>query len=117
MNKRPGVVSSIALLLLINGILTLINGYRFDANITVMLLGAAALLLSAGMWMLWPWALIGTIILQLIAISYALYDWFTCGPIDFLAMLLGVIIQVYLLGSETCQTFFNKRPIKIANSA
>jgi hypothetical protein len=69
------------------------------------------------MWMLWPWGLIGTIILQLIAIGYALYDWFTGGPIDFLAMILGVIILFYLLRSETRQTFFNKGSATMENSS
>jgi hypothetical protein len=109
MKERPVVVSIIAVLLFINGILKLIHGYRFEANITGMILGAIALILSVGMWMLWPWALMGTVLLQLIAIGYALYDWFTGGPIDFLAMILGFIILVYLLRIEAWQTFFNKQ--------
>ena len=50
MNKRPVVVSIIAVLLLINGILTLINGYRFQVNIVVMVLGVVARGFSMGMW-------------------------------------------------------------------
>jgi hypothetical protein len=115
MKKRPVVVSITAILLLINGVLTLMNGYRFDANTMVMILGAVALLLGVGMWVMWPWALIGTILLQLIAIGYALYDWFTGGPIDFLAMILGIIILAYLLCSETRQTFFNKHSTTVEN--
>jgi membrane-bound ClpP family serine protease len=110
MKKRPVVVSIIAVLLLINGILTLVNGYRFDAHMVVMILGAVALVLSLGMWMLWPWAWVGTVLLQIIAIGYALYDWFTGGPIDFLAMILGVIVLIYLLRSETRRYFFQKQP-------
>ncbi len=109
MKQRPIVISIIAVLLLINGILTLANGFRFDAHFVTMGLGAVALLLSVGMWMLWPWAWAGTILLQLIAIGYALYDWFTGGPIDFLAMILGAIVLLYLLRSETREVFFNTK--------
>lgn len=49
MKQRPVVVSFIAVLLLINGILTLVNGYRFDAPFMVMIFGAVALVLSVGM--------------------------------------------------------------------
>lgn len=108
MKQRPIVVSIIAVLLFINGILTLLNGYRFEAHFMVLVFGAVALVLSVGMWMLWPWAWVGTVLLQLIAIGYAFYDWFTGGPIDFLAMILGVIVLLYLLRSETRQVFFNK---------
>lgn len=113
MKKRPVVVSIIAVLLLINGILTLVNGYRFDAHMVVMILGAVALVLSLGMWMLWPWAWVGTVLLQIIAIGYALYDWFTGGPIDFLAMILGVIVLIYLLRSETRSYFFQDRTASV----
>lgn len=113
MKKRPVVVSIIAVLLLINGILTLVNGYRFDAHMVVMILGAVALVLSLGMWMLWPWAWVGTVLLQIIAIGYALYDWFTGGPIDFLAMILGVIVLIYLLRSETRRYFFQDRTASV----
>jgi uncharacterized membrane protein len=115
MKHRPIVVFIIAVLLFINGILTILNGYRFDANIVVMIMGAVALLLSVGMWMLWPWALVGTILLQVIAIGYAIYDWFTGGPIDFLAMILGAIILIYLLRSETRQAFTHKVPTSVEN--
>lgn len=115
MKQRPVVVSIIAVLLLINGILTLANGLRFDAPIVVMIFGAIALVLSVGMWMLWPWAWAGTILLQVIAIGYAFYDWFTGGPIDFLAMILGVIVLIYLLRSETRQVFFHKEQTSTEN--
>ncbi len=111
MNNRPIVVSIIAVLLLINGILTLINGYRFEAHFVVMILGAAALILSLGMWMLWSWAWAGVVLLQVLAISYALYDWFNGGPIDFLAMIMGSIVLIYMLRSETRQVFFDKKPV------
>ena len=117
MNKRPVVVSIIAVLLLINGILTLINGYRFQVNIVIMVLGVVALVLSLGMWKLWPWAWAGTILLQVIAIGYALYDWFTGGPIDFLAMILGALVLIYLLRSETRQVFFQESPAAAENSS
>jgi uncharacterized membrane protein len=109
MKERPIVVSIIAVLLFINGILTLVNGFRFDAHFVVWVFGAVALVLSVGMWMVQPWAWAGTILLQLIAIGYAFYDWFTGGPIDFLAMILGVIILLYLFRGETRQVFFNKK--------
>ena len=109
MNNRPIVVSIIAALLAINGILTLINGYRFEAHTIVMISGAVALILSVGMWMLWPWAWAGTILLQVVAIGYALYDWFANGHIDFLAMIMGAIVLMYLLRSETRQVFFQKQ--------
>lgn len=66
--------------------------------------------------MLWPWAWAGTILLQVIAIGYALYDWFTGGPIDFLAMILGMIVLIYLLRSETRQVFFQKRQASTENT-
>lgn len=117
MNQRPVVVSIIAVLLLINGILTLVNGYRFQANFLVMILGVVALVLSLGMWKLWPWAWAGTILLQVIAIGYALYDWFTGGPIDFLAMILGAIVLIYLLRSETRQVFFQKPSASVEDTS
>lgn len=117
MSQRPVVVSIIAVLLLINGILTLINGYRFQANFVVMVLGVVALVLSLGMWKLWPWAWAGTILLQVVAIGYALYDWFTGGPIDFLAMMLGAIVLIYLLRSETRQVFFHKQSASAEDTA
>ena len=117
MSQRPVVVSIIAVLLLINGILTLINGYRFQANFVVMFLGVVALVLSLGMWKLWPWAWAGTILLQVVAIGYALYDWFTGGPIDFLAMMLGAIVLIYLLRSETRQVFFQKQSASAKDTA
>ncbi len=117
MSQRPVVVSIIAVLLLINGILTLINGYRFQANFVVMVLGVVALVLSLGMWKLWPWAWAGTILLQVVAIGYALYDWFTGGPIDFLAMMLGAIVLIYLLRSETRQVFFQKQSASAKDTA
>jgi uncharacterized membrane protein len=117
MSQRPVVVSIIAVLLLINGILTLINGYRFQVNFVVMVLGVVALVLSLGMWKLWPWAWVGTILLQVVAIGYALYDWFTGGPIDFLAMMLGAIVLIYLLRSETRQVFFQKQSASAKDTA
>lgn len=108
MNQRPVVVSIIAALLLLNGILTLINGYRFQAPFYVMLFGAVAIVLSVGMWQLWSWAWVGTVLLQIGAIGYALYDWFTGGPIDFLAMMIGAIVLVYLFQVNTRSAFFDK---------
>jgi hypothetical protein len=109
MKKRPVVISIIAILMLLNGVLTLINGYRFQVHPLVMVLGVIALVLSVGLWMLWPWAWVGTLLLQIAAIGYALYDWFTGGPIDFLAMIIGVIVIIYLLREETRSVFFNRQ--------
>ncbi len=106
MNKRPIVISIIAVLLLINGILTLINAYRFQARPVVPSLGVVALLLSVGLWQLRSWAWAGTILLQLVAIGFAIYDWFTDGPIDFLAMIMGVLILLYFLRANTRNLFF-----------
>lgn len=117
MNQRPVGIPIIAVLLLINGILTLVNRYRFQAHIVVIVLGVVALGLSLGVWKLWSWAWAGTILLQLIAIGYALYDWLTGGPIDFLAMILGAIVLFYLLRRETRQVFLHKQPISVENSS
>jgi len=43
-----------------------------------------------GLWMLWSWAWVGTFLLQIVAVGFAVYDWFTGGPIDVLAMGQGV---------------------------
>jgi membrane-bound ClpP family serine protease len=117
MNQRPIAIIIIAALLLINGILTLVTGLRFDAHPIVLVLGAAALLLSLGMWQMWSWAWIGTVLLQLTAIGYALYDWFTGGPIDFLAMMMGVLVLYYLLRADTRALFFGSRTKAEENSA
>ena len=106
MNQRPVPIIIIAALLLINGLLTLATGLRFDAHPIVLILGATALLLSVGMWQMWSWAWIGTVLLQLAAIGYALYDWVTGGPIDFLAMMLAALVLYYLLRADTRALFF-----------
>ena len=45
-------------------------------------------------------------VLQIVAIKFALYDWFTGGLIDVLAIGLGVITIFYLLHSEFRAIFF-----------
>ena len=117
MNKRPVVISVIAIIMLLNGILTLVNGYRFQAHPVVLALGVLALLLSVGLWMLWSWAWVGTLLLQFAAIGYALYDWFTGGPIDFLAMIIGAIVIIYLMREETRSAFFNRQSLPVDNSS
>lgn len=111
MKQRPVLISIIAVLMLLNGLLTLINGYRFQTHIMVMLLGVAALALSLGLWKLWSWAWVGTVLMQVVAIGFALYDWFTGGPIDFLAMILGALVLLYLFRKETRDLFFNSQPM------
>ncbi len=119
MNQRPVVVSIIAALLLLNGFLDIIYGYLFQAPgyVYVMLLGAVAIVLSAGMWQLWSWAWVGTVLLQIGAIGYALYDWFAGGPIDFLAMIIGAIVLIYLFQAKTRSAFFDKEPAATENTS
>lgn len=117
MKQRPVVISVIAILMLLNGVLTLVEGYRFQAHPMVLVLGVVALVLSAGLWMMWSWAWAGTLLLQIAAIGYALYDWFTGGPIDFLAMIIGVIVIIYLLREETRQVFFGDRSAATEDAA
>lgn len=105
--KRPVVVSILAVILFFNGILTIVSGFRFEAGPIVLALGIIALLLSIGLWMLWSWAWAGTVLLQIIAIGFAVYDWFTGGPIDVLGMGLAVVIIIYLLRSEIRAVFFS----------
>ncbi len=104
--QRPVVVSILAVILFFNGILTIINGLSFEANPIVLVMGGVAILLSVGLLMLWSWAWVGTILLQIVAVGFAIYDWFTGGPIDVLAIGLGVIIILYLLRSEIRAVFF-----------
>ena len=105
--QRPIVISILAVVILLNGIMTIINGLSFEAQPFVFVIGGVAILLSVGLWMLWFWAWVGTILLQLVAVGFAFYDWFTGGPIDFLAIGLGVIIIAYLLRSEIRAVFLH----------
>lgn len=95
----------IAVLLLLNGVLTIVNGLRFEANPIFLALGAFAIVLSVGLWLLWSWAWWGTILLQVAALGFAFYDWFTGGPIDFLAMFLGAGIILYMVQAGTRAAF------------
>ncbi len=105
MGKRPILVTIISALLLLNGILTIVNTLRFDANPTFLGLGAFAVILSLGLWQLWSWAWWGTILLQLVALGFAFYDWFTGGPIDYLAIFIGVGVILYMLQAGTRAAF------------
>lgn len=107
-NQRPMVVSILAVLMFLNGIMTIINGLSFEAQPLVLVMGGIALMLSVGLWMLWAWAWVGTILLQLVAVGFAFYDWFSGGPIDVLGIGLGVVIIIYLLHSEVKAVFFAK---------
>ncbi|MDX1415638.1 MAG: hypothetical protein R3293_15690 [Candidatus Promineifilaceae bacterium] len=103
--QRPVVITILAVVMFLNGILTIVNAISFEAQPIVYVMGGVALLLSVGLWMLWSWAWAGTILLQLVAVGFAIYDWFTGGPIDVLAMALGAIIIVYLLRAEVRAVF------------
>ena len=105
--QRPVVVSIIAVALFLNGVITIATGLMFDAGLLVSALGAAALLLSVGLWQLWSWAWLGTILLQIIALGEALYDWYALGSINFWAMGIGIIIILYLLRAEIRSVFFD----------
>jgi uncharacterized membrane protein (DUF2068 family) len=104
--QRPVVVSILAVVMALIGILTLINGLSFQAGPLVIAMGAIAILLSLGLWQLWSWAWIGTIVLQFIAVGFALYDWITGVGIDFLAIAIGIFVVLYLLRSEVRAAFF-----------
>ena len=106
-NQRPVVVSIIAAAMLLNGIITIANGLAFQAGPTVLASGVVALLLSLGLWKLWSWAWIGTILLQIVALGVAIYDWVTLGSINFWSIGIAILIILYLLRSEIRATFFN----------
>lgn len=110
--KRPIGVSIIAVLMLVNGILTLINGIGFQAGTVVIIFGAVAILLSIGLWFLMPLAWIGTILLQVAALGYALYDWLIVkGPeIDVIGIALAVMIIFYMLSKEVLIAFGRRAP-------
>lgn len=106
-NQRPIVVIIIAVALLLNGILTVVNGLMYQAGPFVLALGAVALLLSLGLWKLWSWAWAGTIVLQIIALGFAIYEWYTLGQINFWSIGIAIIIILYLLRGEIRSVFFN----------
>ncbi len=106
-NQRPVVVSIIAAAMLLNGIITLANGLAFQAGPTVLAFGVVALLLSLGLWKLWSWAWIGTILLQIVALGVAIYEWVTLGSINFWSIGIAILIILYLLRSEIRAAFFN----------
>ena len=105
MKQRPILVMVIAALLLLNGILTIANSMRFELNPIFWGFGIVAIILSVGLWQLWSWAWWGTILLQVAALGFAFYDWFTGGPIDFLAIFLGAGVITYMLQAATRAAF------------
>lgn len=105
--QRPLVVSILAVVMALNGILTIINGLGFQAGPLVIALGASAILLSLGLWKLWSWSWIGTIMLQFVAVGFALYDWITGIGIDFVAIAIGIFVVLYLLRTEVRAAFFS----------
>ena len=110
--KRPIGISIIAVLMLLNGILTLINGVGFQAGTVVIVFGAAAILLGIGLWFLLSIAWIGTILLQVATLGYALYDWLIVqGPeIDVIGIALAVLIIFYMFSKEVLIAFGRREP-------
>lgn len=106
--QRPVVVSIIAVAMLLNGVVTLVTGLLYDAQPYVLVLGAVALLLSAGLWKLWAWAWAGTILLQLVALAFAFYDWYALASIDFWAIGMAILIIAYLLQLERRSLFLGQ---------
>lgn len=106
-NQRPIVVSIIAVAMVLNGIITLATGLMFEASPLVLASGAVALLLSLGLWKLWSWAWAGTILLQLMALGVAFYDWYMLGSINFWSIGIAILIIVYLLRAEIRASFFS----------
>jgi len=104
--ERPVVVSIIAAALLLNGVITVATGLRYQAGPFALASGIVALLLSLGLWKLWSWAWIGTILLQVVALSAAVYYWYTLGSINFWSIGIAIIIILYLLRSEIRAVFF-----------
>ena len=105
--QRPVVVSIIAVAMLLNGIITIANGLAFQAGPYVLASGAVALLLSLGLWKLWSWAWVGTILLQIVALAVAIYEWVTLGSINFWSIGIAILIILYLLRSEIRAAFFS----------
>jgi hypothetical protein len=106
-SERPTVISVIAVIMFLNGIVTLASGVMYEAGPLVLASGAVAILLSLGLWKLWSWSWLGTILLQIVALGTALYYWYTLGSINFWAIGIAIIIIWYLLRSETRSVFFN----------
>ena len=104
--QRPVVVSIIAVAMFLNGLITVVTGLMFEAEPYVLASGAVALLLSLGLWKLWSWAWIGTILLQIVALGAAIYYWYTLGSINFWSIGIAIIIILYLLRSEIRAAFF-----------
>jgi uncharacterized membrane protein len=104
--QRPVVVSIIAVAMFLNGLVTVVTGLMFEAEPYVLASGAVALLLSLGLWKLWSWAWIGTILLQIVALGVAIYYWYTLGSINFWSIGIAIIIILYLLRSEIRAAFF-----------
>ncbi len=109
---RPIGVSIIAVLMLVNGVLTLINGVAFQAGPIVSVLGAAAILLGVGLWFLLSVAWIGTILLQVATLGFALYDWLIVqGPeIDVIGIALAILIIFYMFSKEVLIAFGRREP-------
>jgi hypothetical protein len=108
-NQRPVVVSIIAVVMLLNGTVTVVAGLMYEAGPLVLASGGVALLLSLGLWKLWSWAWIGTILLQIVALVSAIYYWVTLGSINFWSIGIAIIIVLYLLRSEIRAVFFGRR--------
>jgi hypothetical protein len=105
-NERAVVVSIIAVAMLLNGLVTVVTGFLVEAGLYVIASGAAALLLSLGLWKLWSWAWVGTILLQAIALGVAIYYWYTLGSINFWAIGIAILIILYLVQPAIRAAFF-----------
>jgi uncharacterized membrane protein (DUF2068 family) len=115
MKERPIGVMIIAVLLLFNGALTLWGAWSFQASATVYALGIIAILLAIGMWRLMSWAWYATLLLQIITLGYALYDWFLAnGPIDVFGIAIALIVIVYLLSSGVQEAFGRRKPAAVS---
>lgn len=109
--ERPIVISILAVIMVLVGIMDIILGFQFGADIWVIGYGVIAIVLSLGLWFLWPWAWVGLILMQIFAVSYAIYDWAANGEIDFLAIFFGIFIILYMLRKEIRVVFFPAKNI------
>lgn len=96
MKERPIGVMILAVLIAVNGLLTIVGSWLIGDMIGLGI-GVLALVLSVGLWFLQGWAWVGALLLQLYSIGDMLYVWFTGGPVDYPTLITGGIIIVYLL--------------------
>jgi len=107
--ERPIVISVLAVIMALVGIMNTILGLQFEAHIWVLGYGIIAVVLSLGLWFQWSWAWFGLILLQIFAVGYAIYDWVANGEIDYLAIFFGIFIILYMYRKETRAAFFSSK--------